>query len=324
MGGTATTLTLGFDFVAAAAVEFYIKVAIMGGCGNNIFGMSVVHKRERSHDMVGDYGKVINELERYMINTSAEEFSAQRLIDLIGRGVADPNHQRAFDGKTPLMWLAKMCTTLINGRVHDEIMRGFRFLLQRHNIDVNLRERNGNMLIHEVVRMQDPAFLTMLFENKASREHVNSVGGIGFSPLHIACSFSTVSIQNIQTLLENGADPYLPSHAILGYAPLLLAVRECGKSSDLGRLKHILGIFLDYGVDIGEFRGARGETIMHVVAVYVNNEPFCTYILNHRGYKVLNVRNNAGRTPLEEAETLHRVNVIEAIKRYMSRVRRAG
>jgi ankyrin repeat protein len=296
----------------------------MGGCGNKYFGMSVGHKRGRSPDTVGDYGKATEELERYMLNTPAEEFSAQRLIDLIGRGGADPNHRCGVDGKTPLMCLADMGIARINGRVHDEIMRGFRFLLQRHNIDVNLRERNGNVLIHKVVRMADPAFLTILFENKASREHVNSVGGIGFSPLHIACSFSTVSIQNIQTLLENGADPYLPSHAILGYAPLLLAVRECGKSSDLGRLKHILGIFLDYGVDIGEFRGARGETIMHVVAVYVNDAGFCTNVLNHGGYRVLNVRNNAGRTPLEEAEILHRVNVIEAIKRYMSRVTRAG
>jgi ankyrin repeat protein len=264
------------------------------------------------------------ELDVYISNIRRETFSAETMIDLISKKGADPNHLCGNDQFTALMGLSSLGRGRVDDRLHGELMKGFRFLLQIPNIDVNLKDRYGNALIHKVGRMEDPAFLTMLFGNKASREHINSFGGIGFSALHIACHFSSVSIQNIQTLLENGADPYLPSHGLLGYPALLWAVRECGKDGDLGRLKHILDIFLDYGVDIGELRGAQGETIMHVVAVYVNDAGFCTNVLNHRGYRVLNVRNNAGRTPLEEAETLHRANVIGAIKRYMSRVTRAG
>ena len=63
---------------------------------------------------------------------------------------------------------------------------------------------------------------------------------------------------------------------------------------------------------------------MHVVARYANDARFCTKVLNNGGDRVLDVYNNAGKTPLEVADTLNHDNVVLAIDKFLRRGARAG
>jgi ankyrin repeat protein len=207
------------------------------------------------------------------------------MIDLISKKGADPNHRCGYDHFTPLMALSSLGRGRVDDRLHGEIMKGFRFLLQIPTIDVNLLDEYGNALIQRVVVMEDPAFLTMLLEKRASREHINKTGMMGLSPLHLACSSRLVSIESIRSLLDKGADPYQPSRTEEGYPPLYYAIKTYGENVnlDMDKLRDILDIFLRHGVDIGRHRGGDGGTIMHVVARYANDARFCTKVLNNGG-----------------------------------------
>ena len=266
------------------------------------------------------------ELDVYISGIKGETFSAETMIDLISKKGADPNHRCGYDYFTPLMALSSLGRGRVDDRLHGEIMKGFRFLLQIPTIDVNLLDRYGNALIQRVVGMEDPAFLTMLLEKRASREHINKTGMMGLSPLHLACSSRLVSIESIRSLLDKGADPYQPSRTEEGYPPLYYAIKTYGENVnlDMDKLRDILDIFLLHGVDIGRHRGGDGGTIMHVVARYANDARFCTKVLNNGGDRVLDVYNNAGKTPWEVADTLNHDNVVLAIEKFLRLGARAG
>jgi ankyrin repeat protein len=264
------------------------------------------------------------ELDRYMSKVKRETLSVETMIDLIGKKGADPNHQCGYDRFTPLMELSSMGAGQVDARLHDEIMKGFIFLLQIPNIDVNLTDRYGNVLIQRAVYMEDPAFLTLLLQKEASREHINNLGMVGLSALHIACSSMLVSIQSIQSLLKVGANPYLAAGGQLGYTPLFYAIKECGTRGAFERLRHILEIFLDHGVDLARNRDNRGDTIMHLTVRYVMDEGLCKFIVNHGGYKVLYTQNNAGKNALIEARDLNRHDAIHVLRTFLRRTPSAG
>ena len=289
--------------------------------------MSVMRKRERTPDMLGDRGKNLKlvsateELDRYMDNTSLIHFSADTIVDLIANKGADPNHQRVSDGQTPLMWLSTMGENETHGRLYDEVMKGFRYLLRIPSIDVNLVDKSGDALIHKTAFMESSVFLSMLLRREASKKHINMLGRYGMSPLHITCSLGFVSIPIIGILLEKGANPYLISR-IQGYTPLFNVLETYAvMDGDLDRLNHKLDVFLEYGVDIAQLHSRDGENIMHMVAGYVDDARFCTKVLNRGGGKVLSERDHYGRTPLKKAHLFNKDNVVLAIEIFMERGR---
>jgi hypothetical protein len=285
-------------------------------------------KRERStesyHSKHEKSAAATEELDRYMSNVEVRGFSANVMVDLITSKGADPNYQRVSDGETPLQMLSVMGRDQMDGLLHDEVMKAFRVLIHIPNIDVTLVNKYGYMLIHTVVRMEDPAFLSMLLlENKASREHINSLDITGISALHIACGSSYISIQSIGELLDEGADPYLPSRA-MGYAALFYAIKECGQAGALDRLNSILSIFIRHGVDIARSRGRRGENVMHMVVMYAYDAGICRRVLNIAGSRVLDDRDSSGKTPFQKARDLNRYDVVRVIEGFFMRTPRAG
>ena len=318
----------------AAALLLLVYISLVGYVSKTFEVMDRVgDKRERSREeALDDHSKrqrsaaATEELDVYISNRKGKTFSAETMIDLISKKGADPNHRCGYDHFTPLMALSSLGRGRVDDRLHGEIMKGFRFLLQIPTIDVNLLDEYRNALIQRVVGMEDPAFLTMLLEKRASSEHINKTGMTGLSPLHLACSSRLVSIESIRSLLDKGADPYQPSRTEEGYPPLYYAIKTYGENVnlDMDKLRDILDIFLRHGVDIGRHRGGDGGTIMHVVARYANDARFCTKVLNNGGDRVLDVYNNAGKTPLEVADTLNHDNVVLAIEKFLRLGARAG
>ena len=271
--------------------------------------------------MLGDRGQNLKlatatvDLDSYMSNTWVDAFIANIMIDLIVRRGANPNHKCESHGQTPLMILSVMGRHQRGGHCHGEIMKGFRFLLDIPGIDVNPVDKHGNALIHKVVVMEDPLFLDMLLQIETANEHINMLDAVGLAPLHLACALSTVTIPSIRHLLERGANPYLPSR-VAGYAPLYYAIGTYGVDYDMDRLRKIFNVFVGkYEVQIGRFRGKKGENIMHVVAKYVNDAKFCAKVLRHGGGEVLDEKNDSGRTPLEEAHVFGHDKVVGAIQK---------
>ena len=60
------------------------------------------------------------------------------------------------EDKTVLMYIGLFGWGEINSLFHDKLLKPFTFLLGRDNIDVNLSDKIGNMLIHNVAHMSDP------------------------------------------------------------------------------------------------------------------------------------------------------------------------
>ena len=264
------------------------------------------------------------ELERYINDLSENSFSVEKITDLIDKKGANPNVLRERDHRTLLIWLCMLGLREVEGAFHGGLKTVFRFLLSRHNIDVNFRESGGNMLIHYVSDMADPWFLNiLLMEKRESCAYINSLGSIGLSPLHLVCSSSVAPIQNIVKLLDEGANPNQRSRNV-GYTPLRFALFTYGLTGNLDRLAGIFDSFFKFGIHLDNQGDGGGDTILHVVAKTINDVGFCTKILNHGGDQSLYVQNGGGFTPLEEAVRQGNDGVVGVIQKFLRRGARAG
>jgi ankyrin repeat protein len=249
----------------------------------------------------------------------------EKITDLIDKKGANPNVLRERDHKTLLIWLCMLGRREVEGAFHSDVKTVFRFLLSRHNINVNFRESNGNMLIHYVSDMADGWFLNiLLMEKRESCAYINSLDSVGLAPLHLVCGSTVAPIQNITKLLDKGAIPNQRS-GDMGRTPLHYALLMYRLHRNLDRLTEIFDSFFKFGFYLDNQVDNEGNTILHVVAKTMNNAGFCTKILNNGGDKSLYVQNGDGFTPLEEAmQRQGHDGVVLAIERFMRRGARGG
>jgi hypothetical protein len=291
-------------------------------------------KRERSTEQALDEDSkrlksaaaavATEELREYINHLSQRGFSVEKITDLIDKKGANPNVLRMSDSRPLLIWMCILGGDEVDGAFHGGLKTVFSFLLSREDINVNFRESNGNMLIHYVSNMADGWFLnTLLTKNPESCEYINSLDSCGLSPLHKACGLIRGPIQNVVKLLDAGASPYQRDR-IMGLTPLHYALFYYQYFDIMDKLTGIFDTFFKFGVRIDNQVDNKGDTIMHLVARYVDDVRFCAKILNNGGDQNLHVQNVSGFTPLEEAMLQDSVHVVWTIQKFLRRPLRAG
>jgi len=259
------------------------------------------------------------ELKKYISRLNQNNFSAERIIDLVEKKGADPNVQRKGDGQTLLMFLCILGMYEKSGSLHDDIRKLFLFLLGREDIDIYLGDKRGNRCIHQVVNMVDGYFWdSFLYAMKNNpRENIDIFDCTGQSALHIACSNWHVPIANIISLLRNGANPHLESEN-LNYTPLYYSIDSHFIRNNLVRLRNIIDISFEFVNRINGHQDSRGNSIMHMVAWRVmDDEAFCAMVLRNGGSRYLHLINIYGLTALDEAYNANNLSVIAAIEKYL-------
>jgi ankyrin repeat protein len=289
--------------------------------------MSARRKRGRDYEEESKSSvSATKELKKYISRLNQNNFSAERIIDLVEKKGADPNVQRNGDGQTLLMVLCILGMYEKSGSFHDDIRKLFLFLLGREDIDIYLGDKRGNRCIHQVVNMEDGYFLdSFLYAMKNNpRENIDIFDCTGQSALHIACSNWHVPIANIISLLRNGANPHLESEN-LNYTPLYYSIDSHFIRNNLVRLRNIFDIFFEFGFRINGHQDSRGNSIMHMVACRVmDDEAFCAMVLRNGGSRYLHLTNLYGLTALDEAYHANNLSVIAAIEKYVRAPGRLG
>jgi ankyrin repeat protein len=282
--------------------------------------MSARRKRGRDYEEKSKSSVLATtKLKEYLFYLDQKTFSAKVIIDLVKTKGADPNVQRDGDGKTLLMALCALGMFQTEGSFHNDIKRVFLFLLDRENIDVNLKDKRGNRCIHLVANMADGYFLDSFFNavKNNPRENINIFDGNGRHALHMACSNWRVPIANITSLLRNGANPYLENEGSK-FTPLHCSISSHALNNDLVRLRNIFNIFFEFGFRINGHQDVRGNSIMHMVACYVmDDEAFCAMVLRNGGSRYLHLINIDGLTALDEAYNANNLGFIAAIEKYL-------
>jgi len=254
--------------------------------------------------------------------------SCRKILEFMSNG-ADPNIrcngmsvEGSRPGQTLLMFLSIWGKFAPPGRMHDDILGLFEYLLRKPEIEVNVRDEQRSMLIHHVAYMADPQFLKLLLRNVHA--NVGVVDGDGLSALHIACLYNHIPLESIEHLLRAGANPFMPTQGER-QTPLHSAIMSYGAIPNAFRLTGILRRFLEYRVDLGDaqYRDNVGKTFMHYAAEFVGDETICAILLDNGGVRSLVVRDlSHNKTPLEVAIDRGNAGAIAAIQGYQARMTR--
>ena len=266
-------------------------------------------------------------LRRYIMTTEKHTLSVQKILEFMRNG-ADPNMRCSSmsvggsrPGQTLLMFLSIWGAFVRPGRLYDEILGLFEYLLRKPEIELNVRDEQRSMLIHHVVQMPYPIFLELLLRDVSVHANVGVVDGDGLSPLHIACLYNHIPLESIEHLLRAGVNPFMPTQGERR-TPLHNAIISYYAIPNEFRLTRILRRFLEYRVDLGDakYRDNVGRTFMHYAADFVGDKTICAILLENGGGRSLGVRDLSHKTPLEVAIDRGNAGAIAAIEEYKVRV----
>ncbi|KAL7303844.1 hypothetical protein TKK_0003968 [Trichogramma kaykai] len=210
---------------------------------------------------------------------------------LLSRG-ANPNAANR-DGRTVLH-------VLCDGDRDRVELLGRLFELSRYGVRIDARDRFGNTALHLAARSHHRGSLESLLERGADPSLVNEAG---WTLLHQFCWWHRDDAELLKTLLELG-DEVLPVDARTAKSrdtALHMALMRCGRSEDRRVLESLLGRGADPNA-----ANVKGETPLHFICRRRRDDDlvkfFCeiSETIDDRGV-LLDVRDETGRTPLEEA-----------------------
>ena len=280
-------------------------------------GAVVGVKRGRSSGSVYDEAATI-QLKDLISEKTYDQLLFEKIIFFVEKKGANPNVKCRSD-KTALMVISWMGRNDINGPFHDKLLKTFKFLLGREDIDLNVMDNSGTRAIHIVVGMKDPTFLRLLLENRSVREDINVLDlRRGLSPLHIACSNGLFPIISIQNLLRYGADPNVQGR--YGRTPLhLLMVAYERSNSHIGELCQILDFFSQCPTTILGLRDVRGRTVLHHASMCIYSGVVIDKLLRMGEYRSLDLRDIHGFTPVNKAEANHNNEAMTVFRQWRFR-----
>ena len=267
-----------------------------------------------------------NRLSDIISTMSRANFPSEEIEELIANDGADPNVRDEGTGLTLLMKISTVQDFVLEIDVlGDKLLRTFTFLLKRPGIDVNIAENGGERLIHLVIVMRDPRFLSLLLENSLDAcQSINTPfhPPEGKTPLHLACERRSVPLENIQVLLAHGADPNLKC-AVDGRTPLqYLMPAYAGRDAD--QINKVIAIIHEFFKNPNTRLGDPtlidnyGQTLLHYAAGFIHSRRVCDMLLRRGEYKSIKIRNRMGYTPIEEAIRADNTGAIDAINGFLS------
>jgi ankyrin repeat protein len=243
----------------------------------------------------------------------------------IEREGANPNSQNE-DGITPLMYIGYLLSqpTAIQNipPPHDVLLNTFAFFLSRPDIDMSIYDIWGRLLIHQVVLWENPNFLRILLDNISVRQNIDTPTlRMAFSPLHLACSFSHVPVENIQHLLDAGANSNLQC-AEFGRTPLHWVLVCNNLPSNIHRAVQILEIFFhcrDVRIGDPNLKDKWGKTLLHYAAGYMRSKRIVDMLLKNGEFRSIDVLDSFNNTPIKQAHMNKNTEAIQAIQSYVLR-----
>ena len=259
-----------------------------------------------------------------LINTiRSDNWVPDVVVDLIQNQGADPNVRCDTSGWTLLMWLCAIGKEEVGGNYHDQMLVLFRWLLDRHDIDVNVEVRGvGNVLLGEAASMRDPMFLQLvLMKGDAQRGINQKLLGDGFTPLLLACQDPVTPIQNIRALIAHGAATNVQC-TLYGRTPLhYVMMTYTGDNANGGKVVGILEEFFKYFEGrnaAARVRDNNGQTVLHYAARFVHSARVCELLLGLGGIGSVRARDNRRHlTPLDYARDAGNIEIATVIENYV-------
>jgi hypothetical protein len=169
----------------------------------------------------------------------------------------------------------------IHHAVIDDHVGLILFLLEKEEIDVNIKSTSGATALHEAVRNGNIEVITMLLENGAD---VNARDAKNNTALHTGIP-SEVHREVVTLLLEWGANPTLRDEH--GDTPLHVAII-------LNRSVDVIQAILNGGVDLVHIRNIQGKTPLYI-AVQEGRAQLIPVLISY-GSEVF-AADNSGITP---------------------------
>jgi hypothetical protein len=254
------------------------------------------HARDWSDDEIPS---PTEQMKEYLENVKQKTYSSEYIIHKILNEGVDPNVQDKW-GRTPLM-----VSSLFYGGDNrkDDVNKGVDFLLGLPNINVSVRDNDGENLIDMVVNKNDSSFFGRLLEYKSVRRDINTANEKGMNLIHNMCLGNCTRLQNFKMVLSVGADPCKKSLG-LEWTAFHFAIHSVHRhNATIDWLLQVFKLFFQFGFELGDtrFGDVDGRCVLHWAAISVQNAELIKLLLDHGESRVLHVKDKYGKTPIDYA-----------------------
>jgi len=236
---------------------------------------------------------------------------------IVNHGV-DPNVRDNVKQWPLIMHLINYSSTG-NVTFQNNLLRTFKFLLQRSDIDVNIQVSGHGRLIHMAASAPNPRFLLALLNNREGKLGIDYPRMDGLTALHIACEAgNTILPINVKCLLDSGANPTIKSRRD-SKTPLHYVIKSYFYHENEAVLRYILKEFLkNSNMRLGDpnLRDMSGNTILHYAAQMIQSKDICSLLLEKGESKSIQVMNELGSTPIQDAENVGNIGFMQAFQQY--------